>query len=57
MVRLQVVLHHRQFMSGVVKLTSGDESWWNLTALLYHPERSQTVRDGNAKRRASTVRL
>jgi hypothetical protein len=24
------------FMSGVVKLTSGDPSWWNLTALDYH---------------------
>ena len=23
-------------MSGVVKLTSGDASWWNLTALDYH---------------------
>ena len=23
-------------MSGVVKLTSGDSSWWNLTALDYH---------------------
>jgi hypothetical protein len=23
-------------MSGVVKLTSGDDSWWNLTALDYH---------------------
>ena len=23
-------------MSGVVKLTSGDESWWDLTALNYH---------------------
>ncbi len=26
------------FMSGVVKLTSGDDSWWNLTALQYHYE-------------------
>jgi hypothetical protein len=26
------------FMSGVVKLTSGDASWWNLTALKYHYE-------------------
>ena len=25
-------------MSGVVKLTSGDDSWWNLTALDYHYE-------------------
>ena len=25
-------------MSGVVKLTSGDESWWNLSALHYHYE-------------------
>ncbi len=24
------------FESGVVKLTSGDDSWWNLTALTYH---------------------
>ena len=24
------------FMSGAVKLTSGDDSWWNLTALDYH---------------------
>jgi hypothetical protein len=24
------------FMSGVVKLTSGDDCWWNLTALDYH---------------------
>jgi len=23
-------------MSGVVKLSSGDDSWWNLTALDYH---------------------
>ena len=23
-------------MSGVVKLTSGDDCWWNLTALDYH---------------------
>jgi hypothetical protein len=26
------------FMSGVVKLTSGDDSWWNLSALRYHYE-------------------
>jgi predicted DCC family thiol-disulfide oxidoreductase YuxK len=26
------------FMSGVVKLTSGDDSWWKLTALQYHYE-------------------
>ena len=24
------------FMSGVVKLLSGDPSWWNLSALSYH---------------------
>ena len=26
------------FASGVVKLASGDESWWNLTALTFHYE-------------------
>ena len=32
------LLFRLMFMSGVVKLTSGDESWWNLTALRYHYE-------------------
>ena len=32
------LLFRLMFMSGVVKLTSGDESWWNLTALHYHYE-------------------
>ncbi len=30
------LLFRLMFMSGVVKLTSGDPSWWNLTALNYH---------------------
>ncbi len=39
--RLSVFLLHfllckLMLMSGVVKLTSGDPSWWNLTALDYH---------------------
>ncbi len=33
---LQFLLFKLMFMSGVVKLTSGDASWWNLTALDYH---------------------
>jgi predicted DCC family thiol-disulfide oxidoreductase YuxK len=32
------LLFRLMLMSGVVKLTSGDESWWNLTALHYHYE-------------------
>jgi lipase maturation factor 1 len=35
---LRWLLFRLMFMSGVVKLTSGDESWWNLTALRYHYE-------------------
>ena len=35
---LKLLLFKLMFMSGVVKLTSGDESWWNLTALRYHYE-------------------
>jgi predicted DCC family thiol-disulfide oxidoreductase YuxK len=33
---LRWLLFRLMFMSGVVKLTSGDASWWNLTALNYH---------------------
>src|SRR5437016_3160065 len=33
---LKVLLFKLMVMSGVVKLTSGDDSWWNLTALDYH---------------------
>jgi hypothetical protein len=33
---LKVLLFKLMIMSGVVKLTSGDDSWWNLTALDYH---------------------
>jgi len=33
---LKFLLFKLMLMSGVVKLTSGDESWWNLTALDYH---------------------
>jgi lipase maturation factor 1 len=32
------LLFRLMLMSGVVKLTSGDDSWWNLTALRYHYE-------------------
>jgi predicted DCC family thiol-disulfide oxidoreductase YuxK len=32
------LLFRLMFMSGAVKLTSGDDSWWNLTALHYHYE-------------------
>jgi predicted DCC family thiol-disulfide oxidoreductase YuxK len=33
---LKLLLFKLMLMSGVVKLTSGDDSWWNLTALEYH---------------------
>ncbi len=33
---LKFLLFKLMLMSGVVKLTSGDDSWWNLTALDYH---------------------
>jgi len=33
---LKLLLFKLMFMSGVVKITSGDDSWWNLTALDYH---------------------
>ncbi len=33
---LKFLLFKLILMSGVVKLTSGDSSWWNLTALDYH---------------------
>jgi predicted DCC family thiol-disulfide oxidoreductase YuxK len=33
---LKFLLFKLMFMSGVVKLTSGDGCWWNLTALDYH---------------------
>jgi lipase maturation factor 1 len=33
---LKFLLFKLLLMSGVVKLTSGDECWWNLTALDYH---------------------
>ena len=33
---LKLFLFKVMFMSGVVKLTSGDDCWWNLTALDYH---------------------
>jgi hypothetical protein len=33
---LKLLLFKLMLMSGIVKLTSGDESWWNLTALDYH---------------------
>jgi lipase maturation factor 1 len=35
---LRWLLFRLMFMSGVVKLTSGDESWWNFSALRYHYE-------------------
>ena len=35
---LRWLLFRLMVMSGVVKLTSGDNSWWNLTALDYHYE-------------------
>jgi predicted DCC family thiol-disulfide oxidoreductase YuxK len=33
---IKLLLFKLMLMSGVVKLTSGDDSWWNLTALDYH---------------------
>src|SRR5215813_723594 len=33
---LKFLLFKLMLMSGVVKLTSGDDSWWNLSALDYH---------------------
>ncbi len=33
---LKLLLFKLMLMSGVVKLMSGDESWWDLTALDYH---------------------
>ena len=33
---LKLLLFKLMLMSGVVKLTSGDDAWWNLTALDYH---------------------
>jgi predicted DCC family thiol-disulfide oxidoreductase YuxK len=33
---LKLLLFKLMLMSGVVKLTSGDGSWWNLSALDYH---------------------
>src|SRR5438034_7042434 len=33
---LKLLLFKLMLMSGVVKLTSGDPSWWNLSALDYH---------------------
>jgi predicted DCC family thiol-disulfide oxidoreductase YuxK len=33
---LRWLLFRFMFMSGVVKLSSGDPSWWNLSALSYH---------------------
>src|SRR5207237_7448576 len=33
---LKLLLFKLVIMSGVVKLTSGDDSWWDLTALDYH---------------------
>jgi len=33
---LKLLLFKLMVMSGIVKLTSGDDSWWNLTALDYH---------------------
>ncbi len=35
---LKLLLFKLMLMSGVVKLTSGDAAWWNLTALNYHYE-------------------
>ena len=35
---LKLLLFKLMLMSGVVKLTSGDASWWDLTALHYHYE-------------------
>jgi predicted DCC family thiol-disulfide oxidoreductase YuxK len=36
LVLLKLLLFKLMLMSGVVKLTSGDDSWYNLTALDYH---------------------
>ncbi|HTL79098.1 MAG TPA: lipase maturation factor family protein [Candidatus Babeliales bacterium] len=33
---LKLLLFKLMLMSGIVKLTSGDDSWWDLTALDYH---------------------
>src|SRR5436309_13042997 len=33
---LKFLLFKLMLMSGMVKLTAGDDSWWNLTALDYH---------------------
>jgi lipase maturation factor 1 len=33
---LKLLLFKLMLMSGVVKLTSGDDAWWDLTALDYH---------------------
>jgi predicted DCC family thiol-disulfide oxidoreductase YuxK len=33
---LKLLLFKLMVMSGIVKLTSGDDCWWNLTALDYH---------------------
>jgi predicted DCC family thiol-disulfide oxidoreductase YuxK len=35
---LKLLLFKLMFMSGVVKLTSGDSSWWDLTAMNFHYE-------------------
>lgn len=35
---MRLLLFKLMFMSGAVKLTSGDDSWWNLSALDYHYE-------------------
>ncbi len=35
---LKLLLFKLMFMSGLVKLWSGDDAWWNLTALDYHFE-------------------
>lgn len=35
---LRLLLFKLMFMSGVVKLTSGDPTWWSLRALSYHYE-------------------
>jgi predicted DCC family thiol-disulfide oxidoreductase YuxK len=36
LVLLKFLLFKLMLMSGMVKLTSGDDCWWNLTALDYH---------------------
>jgi predicted DCC family thiol-disulfide oxidoreductase YuxK len=35
---LKLLLFKLMFMSGVVKLTSGDPAWWDLTAMNFHYE-------------------